>query len=95
MGMRNLKVLFMSKNRDLIQILLIIILGMFIPFLGSIVITFKLNPLDVDDLLKIGGTFGYFLLIFGMELFIVYIYFWLTNIIAEKKLDQQEETREK
>ncbi|RLF41265.1 MAG: hypothetical protein DRN12_03550, partial [Thermoplasmata archaeon] len=38
-------VVSMSKNRDLIQILLIITLGMFIPFLGSIIISFKLNPL--------------------------------------------------
>jgi len=85
----------MSKNRDLIQILLIITIGMFIPFLGSIVISFKLNPLNVEDLLKISSTFGYFLLIFGLELLIVYLYFWLTNMIAEKKLNQHNRTLEK
>ncbi len=85
----------MSKNRDLIQILLIITLGMFIPFLGSIIISFKLNPLNVEDLLKISSTFGYFLLIFGLELLIVYLYFWLTNMIAEKKLNQHNRTLEK
>ena len=87
-------VVSMSKNRDLIQILLIITLGMFIPFLGSIIISFKLNPLYIEDLLKIVGTFGWFLLIFGIEFSIVYLYFWLTNIIAEKKLNQ-DETMEK
>ncbi len=85
----------MSKNRDLIQILLIITIGMFIPFLGSIVISFKLNPLNVEDLLKISSTFGYFLLIFGLELLIVYLYFWLTNMSAEKKLNQHNRTLEK
>ena len=85
----------MSKNRDLIQVLSIIIVGMFIPFLGSIVITFKLDPLNINDILKIGSTFGYFLLIFGLELLIVYLYFWLTNMIAEKKLNQHNRTLEK
>jgi hypothetical protein len=36
--------------------------------------------------LKIGVAFGYFLLIFGVELLAVYIYFILTNKLAEKKM---------
>ncbi|RLF40395.1 MAG: hypothetical protein DRN12_05490, partial [Thermoplasmata archaeon] len=54
----------------------------------------SINPLYIEDLLKIVGTFGWFLLIFGIEFSIVYLYFWLTNIIAEKKLNQ-DETMEK
>ena len=78
----------MSKNRDFIQILLIVILGMFIPFLGSIIISFRLNPFKIRDLLKISGAFGYFLLIFVIEFSVVYLYFWLMNAIAERKLNQ-------
>jgi len=54
----------MGKTRDLIQILIIVIIGMFIPFLGSILITFGLDVTKLDDLLKVGSTFGWFLLIF-------------------------------
>jgi hypothetical protein len=72
----------MGKNQDLIIILLIVITGMFIPFLGSIVINYGL------DLLKIGSTFGYFLLIFAIELGIVYLYFTISNKIAIKKIEK-------
>jgi hypothetical protein len=78
----------MGKNRDVIQILLIVIIGMFIPFLGSIVITFGLDLSDFDNILKIGSTFGYFLLIFGIELIIVYLYYTVSNKIAGKKLEK-------
>ena len=79
----------MGKNRDLIQILLIVIIGMFIPFLGSIIITFNMNLLNVDDILTISSTFGWFLLIFGIELGMVYLYFTITNSLAQKKLDKE------
>lgn len=85
----------MSKNSDLVQILLIVILGMFIPFLGSFVIMFDVSPLTAEGLLTIGSTFGYFLLIFGLELFIVYIYFYSTNKIAQKKIDNVARKKEK
>ena len=49
------------------MILAIVIIGMFIPFLGSIVITFGLDFTNVDNLMKIGSTFGWFLLIFAIE----------------------------
>jgi len=78
----------MGKNRDLIQILIIVIIGMFIPFLGSIIITFGLDITNTNNLLKIGSTFGWFLIIFTIELALVYIYYQLTNKIASKKIDK-------
>jgi len=78
----------MGKNRDLIQILLLVIIGMFIPFLGSIIITFNLDISNFDNWLKIGSTFGYFLLIFGIELIVVFLYYKITNKTASKKLEK-------
>jgi hypothetical protein len=72
----------MGKNRDLIHILSLVIIGMFIPFLGSITITYGL------DVTKTASTFGYFLLIFGMELGVVYLYFSIGNKIANKNLEK-------
>ena len=70
----------MGKNKDLIIILAIILVGMFIPFFGSIVINYGL------DAYKILSTFGYFLLIFAIELLLVYLYFTISNKIANKKI---------
>ena len=78
----------MGKNRDLIQILLIVIIGMFIPFLVSIVITFGLDITDSNNLLRIGATFIWFLIIFAIELVIVYVYYTLTNKFANKKMEK-------
>ena len=72
----------MGKNRDLIQILSLVIIGMFIPFLISITITYGLN------VTKISATFGYFLLIFAIELAIVYLYFSITNKIAIQNINK-------
>ena len=80
----------MGKKTDLISILVIVIIGMFIPFLGSIVITFGLDFTNFNDLLKIGSTFGWFLLIFAIELIAVFIYYKLTNKIANKKLEENK-----
>jgi len=77
----------MSKRRDLVQILLIVIIGMFIPFLISIAISFGLDITNLDHLSKIGTTFFWFLLIFGIELFAVFLYFNITYRMASKKLD--------
>ena len=77
---------FMGKNKDLVGILLIIIIGMFIPFLGSIIISYGFNFIALNNWLKVGSTFGYFLLIFAVELLAVYIYFTISNKIAEKKI---------
>ncbi|MBS3778142.1 MAG: hypothetical protein KGY50_02475 [Candidatus Thermoplasmatota archaeon] len=85
----------MGKNTDLIQILLIVIIGMFIPFLGSLIIMFDVSPISTEGLLTIGSTFGYFLLIFGIELGIVYVYFYSTNAIAQKKIDNEAKKRKK
>ena len=79
----------MGKNRDLIQILLIVILGMFIPFLGAIAISYDF------DLWKIASTFGYFLLIFAVELLVVYLYFTVSNKIAAKKLEEMKNNHNK
>jgi len=76
----------MGKHKDLVGILLLVIFGMFIPFLGSIAITYGFNFTKLDNWLKIGSTFGYFLLIFAAELFVVYLYFTLSNRFAEKKI---------
>jgi len=78
----------MGKTKDLIQILIIVIIGMFIPFLGSIVITFGLDIKNFDNLLKIGSTFCWFLIIFGIELFAVFAYYQITSKIASKKIDK-------
>ena len=72
----------MGKNRDLIQILLLVIIGMFIPFLGSITINYGF------DLWKTGSTFGYFLLFFAVELAIVFLYFTISNKISNKNMDK-------
>jgi hypothetical protein len=42
----------------------------------------------MDNLLKIGSTFGWFLLILAIELFVVYLYYRITNKIASKKMDK-------
>lgn len=80
----------MKINRDLIQILTIVIIGMFIPFMGSILINFNVDITKFDDFMKIGSTFGYFLLIFAVELAVVYIYFQVSNKIASKKIDEMK-----
>ena len=77
----------MRKDFDVIKILLIVIIGMFFPFLVSIIITFNLDITNFDIWLKIGSTFGYFLLIFAIELFVVMLYFSISNKIYNKKLD--------
>jgi len=78
----------MGKHRDLLQILIIVIIGMFIPFLGSIVITFNLDIIDTNNILKIVSTFLWFLIIFAIELAIVYVYYTITNKLVNKKMDK-------
>lgn len=80
----------MSKRKDLISILAIIIIGMFIPFFISINLTFGLNFTNIDNLFKIGSTFFWFLIIFGIELAAVYLFYYITNKTAKKKLDEQK-----
>jgi len=77
----------MSKNTDLIQILSLVIIGMFIPFIGSIVISYNVDLGDFNNWLRVGKTFLYFLLIFGIELLFVILYFTITKKIATKKIN--------
>ena len=86
--MINYKLIAMGKHKDLIVILLIVIIGIFIPFFGSIIISYGFDFTDLNNWLKLGSTFGYFLLIFAVELFFVYIYFMLSNKFAEKKISK-------
>jgi hypothetical protein len=72
----------MGKNRDLVKVLLLILVGMFIPFLGSITLSYGFVPQ------KIVVTFLYFLMIFGLELGCVYLYFSLSGRRASKKIEQ-------
>ncbi len=76
----------MGKYKDIAVILFIVIIGIFIPFIGSIIISFGFDFTELNNFLKIGVAFGYFLLIFAVELLAVYIYFILTNKLAEKKM---------
>lgn len=78
----------MGKNKDLIQILILVLIGMFIPFLISIIISFKLNITDINDLIKISSTFGYFLIIFGIEMAVVFLYFTTISRTADKKIEK-------
>lgn len=73
---------YMGKNRDLVKVLLLILLGMFVPFLGSIALSYGLM------LEKIVVTFVYFLVIFGCELAVVYVYFTLSGRRANQKMEQ-------
>jgi hypothetical protein len=81
----------MGKNIDLIQILILVIVAMFIPFLISIIINYRLDLSNLGDLIKIFSTFGLFLLFFGIELIIVYLYFNITNLLAKRKMNNQKE----
>lgn len=83
----------MGKNRDLVQILILVIIGMFIPFLGSIALTYGFDINSFDNLLKIGRTFGYFLLIFALELGVVFLYFSVTNKIFNKKINNEKQKK--
>ena len=78
----------MGKNRDLAGILLLVIIGMFIPFFGSIIITYGFDFTKIDDWFQIGSTFLYFLVIFGIELLFVFLYFNITSKIASKKIKE-------
>jgi hypothetical protein len=72
----------MGKNKDLLQVLLLILVGMLIPFVGSVWLSYGF------DVKKIGMTFVYFLVIFGGELGCVYLYFTVTGRSASKKMEQ-------
>jgi len=81
-------VIIMGKNRDLAGILLLVVIGMFIPFFGSIVLTYGFDFSLLADWFKIGRTFFYFLLIFGVEMLGVFLYYNITSKIASKKIKE-------
>jgi len=78
----------MGKNRDLALILLIVLIGMLIPFIGSVVFTFGIDITCVCGWKKILSAFVIFILIFGIELLVVLSYFSLSNKFYKKKLDE-------
>ena len=78
----------MGKTLDLVSILILVIIAMFIPFLGSILITFGPDITNFNYIIKIGSTFFWFLIIFGIELVAVFAYYQITSKIATKKIDK-------
>ncbi len=78
----------MGKHRDLAGILLLVIIGMFIPFFGSIILSYGFDFTKIGDWFKIGSTFFYFLFIFGVEMLAVFLYFNVTSKIASKKIKE-------
>lgn len=72
----------MGKNRDLLKVLLLILIGMFIPFFGSIALSYGFLPA------KILVAFLYFLVIFSCELGCVYLYFSLSGRQINRKIEQ-------
>jgi len=45
---------------------------------------------NFNDLLKIGKTFVWFLLFFGIELLVVFVYYQITNKIAGKRFKEEK-----
>jgi hypothetical protein len=74
----------MGKNRDVVNILILVTIGMFIPFIGSLILAFDIDPMTVSGWRTIFLTFFYFLIIFGIELGFVYVYYNLTNKVAQR-----------
>jgi hypothetical protein len=72
----------MGKNGDLLKVLLVILIGMFIPFLGSITLSYGFEP----KMILI--TFLFFLVLFGLELGFVFLYFTFSGRRANKKMEQ-------
>ncbi len=81
----------MSKNKDLIQILILVLIGMFIPFLGSLSITYGLNLSNFNDIIKIGSSFGYYLIFFAIELIAVMLYYKITSNLANKRIKKYKQ----
>ncbi|VVB59412.1 Uncharacterised protein [uncultured archaeon] len=72
----------MGKNRDILKVLLVILIGMFIPFLGSVTLSYGFEP----NMILV--TFLYYLVFFGLELGFVYLYFTFSGRRANKKMEQ-------
>jgi hypothetical protein len=74
----------MGNTLDIIKILLLVIMGMFIPFIGSLALAFNIDLLMLQGWELIITSFLYFLVFFGMELALVFVYYTLTNRMAQK-----------
>jgi len=72
----------MAKYKDLILILVLIVVGMFIPFIGALSYVYGF------ELVTITKTFGVFLLIFAVELGAVIGYFYLISKVSTKKMEK-------
>ena len=80
----------MGKNRDVVQIILIVLAGMFLPFFITLVFLFHVDVYSLSGWIQIISAFFYFLIIFGVELGSVILYFHITNTFAKKKYEQQK-----
>ena len=87
--------IYMGKNRDVVNILVLVTIGMFIPFIGSLTVSFNIDPLTFSGWTKIFSTFFYFLIIFGIELGAVYVYYNLTNKVAQMTFNKSSPKNKK
>jgi len=85
----------MGKNRDVIHILILVTMGMFIPFIGSLTLAFNIDLFTSSGWISILSTFFYFLIIFALELGVVYIYYNLTNRHAQRSFDKTSPLKRK
>jgi len=72
----------MGKYQDLTLILVLIVIGVLIPFVGA------LSYIYGFELVNIAKTFGVFLFIFGIELGAVILFFYVSGKISTKEMDQ-------
>ncbi len=72
----------MGKNKDLFKIIMLILCGMLFPFIGSLSIIYGIEPV------RLGSAFIVFLVLFGIELVVVFFYFYVGSRRAEKHIQQ-------
>ncbi len=85
----------MGNNTDVVKILIIVIIGMLIPFIGSVALAFGINLFTLHGWVSIILTFLFFLVFFGIELGVVYIYYNLTNRAAQRFFDETSPSNKK
>jgi hypothetical protein len=72
----------MGRHRDLAGVLGLVVLGMFIPFSGSMLLLYGFNLFS----LLLG--FLVFLVMFGLELGVVYVYFKVSGKRAAAEVER-------
>jgi len=72
----------MSRHRDIAGILVLVIIGMFVPFSGSVLLFYGLSL----DRLLLG--FLVFLVLFGLELGVVVVYFKVSGKRAAAEVER-------